>query len=368
MKSFISDIGLVLRLGIFNKFNGLSLNLIFSYVYACKINQGLQMKFYLFTMLLACSIFAREKKPNILYIMADDHSAAAIGAYATTLKGFVQTPNIDRLAKEGALFTNVHCTNSLCAPSRSSIITGLYSHKCGVFTLREDLNTGDIPTVPKVLQAGGYNTAVIGKWHIHGDNMHGFDHYAITRSQGAYFNPGLGTLNGAKISRQGYVSDVYTDLSIEWLEKRDKTKPFMLMTHYKAAHGPWEYAPRHAKLFADVTIPEPPTLFDDYSNRTPGGVDQTRARINRAADDPMSLSLWFQKGKKGKSGQWPTGNIDLSGLSDKEITQKVYQKYIKDYMRCVKGIDEGVGKLLAYLEKSGELDNTIIIYTSDQGM
>lgn len=311
------------------------------------------------------SLFAQSTQPNILYIMSDDHSAAAIGAYATTLKGYVDTPNMDRLAKEGALFTNVHCTNSLCAPSRSAILTGLYGHKNGVVTLREDLNTKNTATVPGQLKKAGYTTAIIGKWHIHGDNMYGFDHYEITTSQGSYFNPGLGTAEG-KNSYQGYSSDVYTDVSINWLKQRDKTKPFMLMTHYKAAHGPWEFAPRHKELFKDVTIPEPPTLFDDYATRDPNGVPKKQSRIHNKGSK-MSLSFWFENGKKGQSGEWPTGTEKFTG-SDIEIAKQTYQKYIKDYLRCVKGIDEGIGRLLDYLEAEGELDNTIIIYTSDQGM
>ena len=328
------------------------------------------MKINLFSIafLMCLSVFAQKKAPNILFIMSDDHSAETIGIYASTLKDYVQTPNLDRLAKEGATFNNVQCTNSLCAPSRATIITGKYSHKSGVYTLREDLNTIDMPTVPKILQTKGYQTAVIGKWHVHGDNMHGFDHYAVTKSQGSYWNPSLGTKSGEKLRKEGYVTDVYTDHSIDWLEQRDKEKPFFLMTHYKAAHGPWEYAKRHADLYKDVTIPEPETLYDDYANRDEDGVGTFQSRIHKSDDDKMSLSFWFQHGKKGASGTWPTGNIDLTGLNSKEKTAAAYQKYIKDYLRVVKGIDEGVGRLLDYLEEQGELDNTIIMYTSDQGM
>ena len=319
-------------------------------------------------LLMCISTSAQNKNPNILFIMSDDHSAETIGAYATTLKGYVQTPNIDRLAKEGALFTNVQCTNSLCAPSRASIITGKYSHKSGVYTLRENLNTKEIPSVPKSLQDKGYQTAVIGKWHIHGNSTHGFDYYAITQSQGSYWNPSLATNKGEKLRKEGYVTDVYTDHSIDWLEQRNKSKPFFLMTHYKAAHGPWEYAKRHTDLFKDATIPEPETLYDDYTNRNINGVSLFQSRIHKNDTDKKSLSFWFQNGKKGTSGKWPTGNLNLSEMNSKEKTAATYQKYIKDYLRVVKGIDEGVGRLIAYLEEEGELDNTIIIYTSDQGM
>lgn len=308
------------------------------------------------------------QQPNILYIMADDHSAATIGAYATHLKGVVQTPNIDRLAKEGARFTNVQCVNALCAPSRASIITGLYSHQHGVYTLREDLNTAEIPSVAKLLKGSGYQTAVFGKWHVHGDNLHGYDDYAVSKSQGSYFNPRLGGPDGKKVQGEGYASDFYTQLSLDWLDKRDKEKPFFLMTHFKAVHGPWEYAARHKDLYKDTVMPEPPTLLDDYANRDPSGVANTTMRVHKAGSK-SALSTWFQTNKKGKPGKWPTGQLQIPyGLSDREITKLVYQKYIKDYLRCVKGVDEGVGRLLKKLEDEGILDNTVVVYTSDQGM
>jgi arylsulfatase A-like enzyme len=278
----------------------------------------------------------------------------------------VLTPNINRLALEGAMLTNVVCSNSLCTPSRASILTGKYSHKSGVYTLREELNTAGIPTLPKLFSRQGYQTAVVGKWHIHGDNLHGFDHYAVTRSQGAYINPSFETREG-KIRREGHSTDIITDLSLEWLQERKKEAPFMLFTHYKAAHSPWQYADRHSELFAADTIPEPPTLFDSYENRSPGGVVNNQARIHEEGSK-MSLSYWFETNKKGKKGAWPTGQLNLAEKSDQEKARATYQKYVKDYMRCVKGIDEGVGRILAYLEQTGELDNTVIIYTSDQGM
>jgi len=311
-------------------------------------------------------VIKAQKGPNILYIMSDDHASATIGAYNSHLKDIVETPNIDRLADEGALMENCFCTNALCAPSRATILTGQYSHKSGVYTLREHLNTQDKPSVGKSLQTAGYQTAAVGKWHVHGDNLNGFDFYAVTLSQGAYYNPSFSTKEG-KIRREGYSSDIITDVSLEWLDKRDKDKPFYLMTHFKAAHSPWQPAKRHENLYDDITIPEPKTLFDDHSKQNPMGVGGTQARIHEPGSN-HSLSLWFQKGKKGKGG-WPTGEVVFEdGLSDEEIKKQTYQKYVKDYLRCVKGIDENVGRLLAYLEAEGELDNTIIVYTSDQGM
>lgn len=318
---------------------------------------------------LSFSLLAQSKAPNILFIMSDDHSAASIGVYATTLKDYVHTPNIDRIAREGAIFNNVHCVNALCAPSRATILTGKYSHKTGVYTLREKINTkGAVVTVPKLLHKQGYQTAVFGKWHIHGDNLYGFDDYAITTAQGSYLNPSFQTPSGTKLKTKGYATDVHTQLSIDWLQQRDKDKPFYLMTHYKAAHAPWEYAKRHAALYENDTLPVPQTLNDNYLNRTKGGVATHQSRLHNPQNLKMSLSTWFQKGKKGVSGTWPTGNSSFSGLNDDQKLAATYQKYIKDYLRVVAGIDEGVGKLLDYLEAEGILDNTVVIYTSDQGM
>ncbi|MCK4921305.1 MAG: sulfatase [Bacteroidales bacterium] len=326
-----------------------------------------ELKFMKIFGILGLSISATaQDRPNILYIMSDDHSADVIGAYDSHLKDYVQTPNIDKLAQEGALLTHCFNVNALSAPSRASIISGKYSHKSGVYTLREDLNTNNMTTLPKVMKSAGYQTSVVGKWHIHGDNLEGFDFHAVTLGQGNYFNPTLNTKEG-KRRTTGYSSDVITDISLEWLEERDQNQPFFLMTHFKAAHGPWQPAPRHEKMYENDIIPEPATLYDDYANRNPAGVQNTTARIHKN-DSKSSLSLWFQKGKKGKGG-WPTGEISFEeGAGAKQITAETYQKYVKDYMRCVAGIDENVGRLLAYLEEEGILDNTVIVYTSDQGM
>lgn len=318
----------------------------------------------IFLVSLVLSAQGRER-PNVLFIMSDDQSRDFIGAYDGWIGEYVSTPHIDRLADEGARLDNAFCSNSLCAPSRATIVTGQYSHKHGVYTLREDLNTKDLPTSASVLQNAGYQTAVVGKWHIHGDNKYGFDYYAVTHSQGSYTNPSLATPDG-KLQVKGHSSDAYTDVSLKWLEERDKTRPFFLMHHFKAAHGPWEFNPKYAQMYEGQTLPEPATLFDDYANRDPAGVPMKRSRIHTDGN-PMDLSLWMSSNKKGKSGEWPTGKLDLEGLNDREIKQATYQKYVKDYLRCVKGIDDNVGRLLSYLEAEGILDNTIVIYTADQG-
>jgi uncharacterized sulfatase len=327
----------------------------------------LKYLFFIIIIPVSCFVFSQNKSqpPNILFIMSDDHAVNAIGAYNSWLKPYLDTPNIDRLAEDGVLFTNVHCTNALCAPSRATIISGAYSHQTGVYTLRESLNTKDKMTVPKVLQANGYRTAVFGKWHIHGDNLYGFDYYEITNSQGNYRSPSLRSPNG-KQKYEGYATDVYTDLSIQWLSEHNE-KPFFLMVNYKAVHAPWIYAERHEAMYEDQNIPEPNNLNDQFSGRSPYGLPKFQNKIHDPEKLYTSLSFWFQEGKKGK-GSWPTGNINLNGKTDSEQLQMSYQKYIKDYLRTVKGIDEGVGQLVAYLKKQNILDNTVIIFTSDQGM
>ncbi|MCG8582673.1 MAG: sulfatase-like hydrolase/transferase, partial [Bacteroidales bacterium] len=221
-----------------------------------------------------------QNRPNILFIMSDDHSTATIGAYPGHLQSFLQqnniTPNLDKLASEGALLTNCYANNSLCAPSRASIITGKYSHTSGVYTLREDLDGTQMPTIAQLLQANNYQTAVVGKWHIEGACLQGYDYYAVTHGQGSYFQPSVVLKDGTKIKGgSAYVSDFYTNLAIDWLDQCDTNQPFFLMVHHKAAHGPWQYKtddPSIVNLFNGLTIPEPPSLHDDYSKRHANGI------------------------------------------------------------------------------------------------
>ncbi len=309
---------------------------------------------------------AHPKRPNILFIMSDDHNANTIGCYDSFIKDYCPTPRLDQMAKEGALFKNCFAINSLCAPSRSTIITGQYSHEHGVYTLREHLDVKNFPSLPKVLQEGGYQTCVYGKWHVHGNNLLGFDDYAVSLSQGSYFNPRYSGPDG-KRAFEGYAVDIAADITIDFIEKRDTSRPFFAMCHFKAAHGPWQYAERHKDLFKDIDLPEPPTLHDDYQNRFAEGVAKNRAKIHNPDDLSMSQSLWQQKGKKGKGGN-PNGDKDYSHLSDpKAIRSAAYQDLAKDYLRCIAAVDENVGKLIDYLKKIGELENTVIIYTGDQG-
>ena len=302
-------------------------------------------------------------RPNILFIMSDDHATHAISCYGGTFKDLLPTPNIDRLAAEGVRLDNCLVTNSICTPSRACILTGKYGHKNGVFTLHDDMDR-DQDNVAKRLQAAGFQTAMIGKWHLHTEPS-GFDHYNVLPGQGLYNNPILkekgdtwqdGNRGGK--SYRGYTTDVITDLSLEWLKQRDKTKPFFLMCHHKAPHGLWEYAKRHEHLFEGVTLPEPASLWEDKNHRSEGSREYGR--------DILSLSDRMNALRRGKP--WPTGRLDTTGMTEAEKIKAAYQKYVKDYLRVVAAIDENVGRMLAYLDDAGLTEDTLVVYTSDQGM
>ena len=301
--------------------------------------------------------------PNILYIMSDDHTANAISSYGLRFAEILPTPNIDRLAREGARLTNCFVTNSICTPSRATILTGKYGHKNGVYTLWNDLDR-EQQNVAMLMQKAGYETAIIGKWHLHTE-PNGFDHYSVLPGQGKYFNPVFREMDsewvdGSKDGRvyEGYATDVITSKSLQWLKERDGSKPFFLMCHHKAPHGLWEYAARHEHLFDSVNIPEPVSLMEDKRHRSEGSREFGRNMLN--------LSVRMSEGNKGR--EWPTGSLDVGGMSDEEKIRATYQKYLKDYLRVVAAIDENVGRLLDYLDESGLAENTIVIYTSDQGM
>ena len=291
-----------------------------------------------------------KKKPNIIYIMSDDHANAAIGAYGSWLKPVVKTPNLDKLAKQGMLFKNSMVTNSICTPSRAAILTSQYSHRNGVYTLNDALPKGTIH-IGHLLRMLGYQTGLIGKWHLQIDPT-GFDYWNILPGQGAYHNPKLRPI-GAKPKefkefKDGYSEDVITDLSLDFLKKRDKTKPFYLMCQFKAPHRPWDPAPRFKDLYKDVKIPEPPTLLDHY----PG-------RAKQVGNIKMRVGQDFQE----RDLQMPIPK----NMAPDELRKWAYQHYMHRYLSCVAAVDENVGRLLAFLEAEGLSEDTIIIYTSDQG-
>ncbi|MEN6644979.1 MAG: sulfatase [Armatimonadia bacterium] len=284
-------------------------------------------------------------RPNILYIMSDDHAAHAMSCYGSRIN---QTPNMDRIANEGVRFDNCFCTNSICAPSRATILAGTYSHINGVKTLDDDFDGRQV-TFPQLLQQSGYQTAIIGKWHLgHGgvSDPTGFDYWNVLPGQGLYHNPDMIEMGDRKVYN-GYVTDIITDLSLEWLRGRDAERPFCLMCHHKAPHRRWQPHERHMGMFED-DVPEPPTFDDDYETRSQAA-KMAKMRIDRDLEDA------------------DTKEPPPPGLEGHALKQWKYQRYIKDYLRCVAAVDESVGTLLDYLDETGLTDNTIVIYTSDQG-
>jgi arylsulfatase A-like enzyme len=292
----------------------------------------------------------KKKPPNIIYIMSDDHANAAIGAYGSWLKPVVKTPNIDKLAKQGMLFRNSVVSNSICTPCRASILTGQYSHRNGVYTLADTLSPKTVH-IGHLLRALGYQTALIGKWHL-GIDPTGMDYWNVLPGQGVYINPKLIPIGSkkkdAKEYKDGYSEDVITDLSLDWVKKRDKTKPFMLFCHFKAPHRPWDPAPRFKDLYKDVKVPEPETLLDDYKGRAKQ-IGLIRMRIGQDFKE-RDLQMPIPK-----------------NMETNELRKWAYQEYMKRYLSCVAAVDENVGRILAFLDEQGLAEDTIIIYTSDQG-
>ncbi|WP_436715562.1 sulfatase [Roseiconus lacunae] len=336
------------------------------------------------TVVLLFSLFAaaffsvrpvRADRPNILYIMSDDHAAHAISAYGGRLASIAPTPNLDRLANEGALLTNVFCTNSICSPSRACVLTGQYNHINGSFDLSGRVDPGKQMLAIEMRRAG-YQTAMIGKWHLKAEPAD-FDHYCVLPGQGRYHDP-IFRVRGDKpwgkntIEFKGkHVTDAITDLTLEWLQAgRDQNKPFFLMHHYKAPHDYFDNAPRYESYLADVDIPEPETLW----NRDP----KFGSLATRGADDELLPHVGTSIGNRNPRrsylrdlpnlypDEFPK-NYDPADYSDEQNTRFAYNAYLKKFLRCVKGIDDNLGRILEYLESTGQLDNTLIVYTADQG-
>ncbi|NUM54226.1 MAG: sulfatase [Candidatus Hydrogenedentes bacterium] len=321
--------------------------------------------------------------PNILFVFSDDHALQAIGAYGSRIN---QTPNIDRIAREGALFLRNSCGNSICAPSRATVLTGKHSHANGMRSNADTFN-GDQTTFPKLLQHAGYATALIGKWHLVTDPT-GFDHWEILPGQGTYYNPDfIGPAGKRRI--EGYVTDIITDLAIDWLDRgRDPDKPFLLMCQHKAPHRTWAPGPKHLTLYEDVSIPEPPSLFDDYANRAPV-LAGNEAMIGKhlmfdydlkvpGLNTPDALGRDMKNGETERMTPEQKARWDVAyGPSNEaflkqnpqgdDLVRWKYQRYIKDYLRCVASVDDNVGRLLNYVDEKGLAENTIVVYSSDQG-
>ena len=331
------------------------------------------------------------KRPNIVFIFSDDHANHAIGAYDGWLKDVNPTPNIDALARRGMLFQNSFCTNSICGPSRAVILTGKHSHKNG-FRNNGDQFDGDQPTFPKMLRSAGYSTAMIGKWHLKTEPQ-GFDYWDILRGQGDYYNPVLINKDGDR-TVEGYCTDIVTDLAIDWLKENVKSdKPFMLMCQHKAPHRTWMPPKRYLTLYDDVKIPEPKTLFDRWEDNAESirwqeqevdrdmhlghdlFVDEANRKNhpskhvdtdesgtqNKQRMTPLQLAAWDKAfGPKNDA----FGKANLKG---KELVRWKYNRYIRNYLRCVRTVDDCVGRITKLLNENGIAENTIVIYSSDQG-
>lgn len=307
-----------------------------------------------------------KTRPNIIFIMTDDHASHAMSCYGSKIN---KTPNLDRLAKEGMLFQNSFCTNSICAPCRAVILTGKYSHINGVIDNRQKFD-GSQQTFPKLLQNAGYETAMIGKWHLKTDPT-GFDYWNVLPGQGTYYNPAMIEMDQRK-KYTGYTTDILTDHALKWLKERTGEKPFCLMYHHKAPHRRWEPGPKYLTMYDDVTIPEPDNLFDDYSNRGRAAKEQDMSIEKTMTDTDLKLvppkNLTAEQKKLWDAAYEPKNEaFRNANLTGKDLVRWKYQRYIKDYLRCIASVDENVGRVLDYLDETGLAKNTVVFYTSDQG-
>ncbi len=344
---------------------------------------------WLTTLIFCLSALTAEQRPNIVFIFSDDHAVQAIGAYGSKIN---QTPNIDRLAEEGTVFLNSFCANSICGPSRANILTGKHSHING-FRRNGERFDGTQTTFPKLLQQAGYQTALVGKWHL-SSNPTGFDFWEVLPGQGSYYNPAFIQMDGSRQQFTGYCTDLITEKALKWLkEDRDPSKPFVLMAQHKAPHRNWSPALRHLSMFDGKDVPVPDTLFDDYSGRTPllkenemtldrhfhWGHD---AKFRGPSQHPEHFASRHRNGeylrmneeqKAAWDAQYEPENqallaqLEAGELSKEDVVRWKYQRYIKDYLRTVAAVDDGVGSILDYLDEAGLADNTVVIYSSDQG-
>ncbi|MGR3810880.1 sulfatase family protein [Jiulongibacter sp. NS-SX5] len=342
--------------------------------------------------LFSCEESSKNERPNIVFIMSDDHAYQAISAYDNKL---IETPNIDRIANNGMLFTNASVTNSICAPSRATILTGKHSHINGKIDNVSPFDTTNV-TFPQLLQEAGYQTAMFGKLHF-GNNPKGFDQFKILPGQGSYYNPDFITKDEGEIQVKGYVTDIITDMTLDWLQNdRNEADPFMLMYLHKAPHRSWYMAERHMEEYLGKSFPEPETLFDDHEGM-PAAAD-AEMNINGSLGwgrdlkvypevmDELDLPPFGTFDERGFEMMY--GRLDSSQkanfdkfykqrsedlkkmyptMTKEDLTKWKYQCYMQDYLGTIKSVDENVGRLLDYLEENDLMENTIIVYTSDQG-
>lgn len=318
---------------------------------------------------LGVEVAAQASRPNMVFIFADDLTCQALSTYGDQRK-LLPTPHLDRIAKEGIRFDRCLVTNSICGPSRATILTGKYSHLNGFYNNTNSRFDGRQQTFPKLLQAAGYATALIGKWHLV-THPTGFDEWHILPGQGQYYNPPA-IHNGRKTQHTGYVTDIITDLSISWLKQRDPSKPFLLMTQHKAPHREWAPAIRHLGWDHDRSHPEPDTLFDDFAGRSRAIRDHDMGLASTFTD--LDAKLKTPRGLDGEALQaWnayyePRNRaFRQANLAGKELVRWRYNRYMHDYLACVKAVDENVGRLLAFLDVAGLARDTVVVFSSDQG-
>ncbi len=309
---------------------------------------------------------ASAAPPNVLLLFTDDHAAHAMSCYGSKVN---KTPQLDRIAQEGMRFEHCYVGNSLCGPSRATILTGKHSHKNG-FKKNGDRFDGSQVTFPKLLQQAGYQTAMIGKWHLESDPT-GFDHWEVLVGQGPYYNPPM-IRNGERVKHEGYTTEIIGDLTQKWLEQRDPNKPFLLMTQHKAPHREWQPGPKYFDMYKDEEIPEPATLFDDYGGRASPARTQTLSIAHEMNDldlklvppknlTPEQLKLWHAAYDAENEA------FHKAELKGSELVRWKYQRYMKDYLRCVAAVDDQVGRVLDYLDRNDLTRNTVVLYSSDQG-
>lgn len=327
----------------------------------------------------------KKKRPNIVFIMTDDHAAQAISAYGHPVSKLAPTPNIDRIANNGVKFNNNFCTNSICGPSRAVILTGKHSHLNG-FRMNGETFDGSQPTLPKYLKEAGYETALFGKWHLHGSPQ-GFDDWNILVDQGNYYNPDF-IKNKDTTRIEGYATDIITEMGLDWLKNnREKEKPFMLMVQHKAPHRNWMPALRHINKYDSIEFPLPKSYFSDHEGQV--AAQEQLQTIYKDMYEGHDLKMTVAKGSDSlRHNPWKTDFERMTkaqrdawnkayrpkndafhdaNLSGKELDKWKGQRYLRDYLATVAAVDEGVGKILDYLEESGLAENTLIVYTTDQG-
>ena len=353
---------------------------------------------YLIGIFLTISLWGTQlnanERPNILFVFSDDHAVSAISAYDGPLAGVTKTPNIDRLAKQGALYQNSFCANSICGPSRATILTGKHSHKNGFMRNTRKKFDQSQWTVSKALQKSGYQTAVIGKWHLN-SNPVGFDHWDVLPGQGNYYNPEFIGMDGGRSKVEGYVTDITTAKAIDWLKQRDDSKPFFLMCQHKAPHRTFSPAIRKLGQLDDVEIPEPASLFDDYATRSKT-LQTNEMEIDRHLTWAYDLKLReeerdglalpefrdygapeYRRMTDEQKKQWDAhfaprnkqfvDDCKAGKLDDRQIVQWKYRRYVQNYLETVMAVDDSVGQLLDFLDETGLAENTVVIYSSDQG-